>query len=237
LWLCSFENAPSTYASGSREVDAVAQCLEAGLGQPTALSYAGYAAEPGQPLELPLGPPPPDFQPTPRPEPKSTRRAELILTLYTALRCDFPIRSILTPSDAASRLPSASALRDFLANVGAAIERLRRDPELINRAIAAQAAAWIAGANEKNHRDRGKWKAAEVEAERKLRHRQNARRLRKRKDYRLAISELALVLDGFFPGADSAAESFKVQLIAEGFALDDAESLANRFRRISSPKI
>ena len=195
-WICTFPNRPSTYAPGSSPSDAVAVCESAGLGTPSAVNYAGYSAEPDPPPDggsskiadvIPLSPP------------KSTRRAELVLTLYGLLRCDFPIGSILRPEDAANRLPSASALRDFLANVGSAIVRLRSDPRIVDQVIESQGKARIASAQETNFRHAGKWKAAEVYAERKFRYRQHAKRLRKRVGYRKAIAELAHAIDGILP--------------------------------------
>lgn len=233
-WICTFPDRPSTYASGPRPSDAVAVCESAGLGTPSAVNYAGYNADPDPPAQLdgstiadliPLSPP------------KSTRRAELVLTLYGLLRCDFPIGSILRPEDAANRLPSASVLRDFLANVGTAIERLRNDPRNVYQVIESQGKAWIASAQETNSRRAGKWKAAEVYAERKIRYRQHAKRLRKRVGYRKAIAELAHAIDGILPEQESTAENFRSILAKSGIGPDDVESLVSRYRRITAPKL
>jgi hypothetical protein len=171
------------------------------------------------------------------PEKKSTRRAELVLMLYGLLRVDFPIGSILKPEDAAGRLPSPSALRDFLANVGIAIEHLSSDPRLVDRVIENQGKAWIAAARETNARRLGKWKAAEVYAERKIRYRQHAKRLRKRVGYRKAIEELAASIDGLLPRNELAEENFREALSDTGLSEDDIHSLVNRYRRITAPKM
>lgn len=234
LWLCDFPGTTSTFASGSVPSEAVAECESAGLGTPASVQYAGYIAEPD---------PPP--APAPRlavvipakADNRSGRRAELVLTLYGLLRCDWPIGSILRPADAAARLPTQSALRDFVANVGAAIQRIRGDARIVDQVIESQGNAWIAAAKEKNARGNGKWKNAEIHAERKIRHRSNAKRLRKRVAYRKAIGELALVLDGLLPRQELALDNFRTAIADSGLGADDIDSLVNRFRRITAPKL
>lgn len=233
VWICELAGRPSAYASGALPEDAVAECESAGLGTPTAVHYAGYTAEPDH--EAPQAPQAPPA--IPKPTKRSGRRAELVLTLYGLLRCDFPIGSILRPAEAAARLPSASALRDFLANVGAAIQRLNSDPRIVDRVIEAQGKAWISSANEKNARRLGKWKAAEVHAERKIRYRQHAKRLRKRVEYHKAIGELASSIDGLLPRHELAEANFRAVLADSGLGLDDIESLVRRYRRINAPKM
>ena len=232
-WICIFEEHPSTYVNGPRPADAVAECKSAGLGIPTAVHYAGYTAEPDvqAPEAGPLR------HAIPRPEKPSNRRAELVLTLYGLLRCDFPIGSILKPAEAAARLPSASALRDFLANVGLALERLSADPRAVDRVIENQSKAWIAAAKEKNAIRLGKWKEAEVYAERKIRYRQHAKRLRKRVGYREAIGELASSIDGLRPCQERAEENFRDVLLESGLGIDDVHSLIMRYRRVNAPKM
>ena len=233
-WICDFPGHASAYAAGHRPADAAAECKSAGLGTPSAIRYAGYIASPDP---VPAAPPPPDPDAIPKPSKRSGRRAELVLTIYGLLRADFPIGSILKPAEAAARLPSASALRDFLANVGTAIQHLNEDAKIIDRVIENQAKAWIAAAKEKNARRIGKWKAAEVYAERKIRYRQHAKRLRKRVGYHKAIAELAASIDGLLPRHELAAENFRAVLADSGLGMDDVESLVNRYRRINTPKL
>lgn len=233
-WLCEFNGHAAQYAGGGSPAGAAAECEAAGLGTPTAVTYAGYVAAP-VPQEAPHAPPMP-HAPI-KPDKRSARRAEIVLTLYGLLRCDFPIGSILKPAEAAARLPSASALRDFLANVGAAIEKLTADPRIIDRVIEAQSKAWISAANETNARHLGKWQAAEVCAERKIRYRTHAKRLRKRVGYQGAIAELAASIDGALPRDELAAENFRTILVESGIGVDDVESLVRRYRRITAPKI
>jgi hypothetical protein len=233
-WIAIFENRASTYVTGSRPADVVAECKSAGLGTPSAIHYAGYSAEP----ELgtsDLGARP--RFPPPKADKRSSRRAELVLMLYGLLRIDFPIGSILKPADAAGRLPSASSLRDFLANVGSAISRLSEDPRIIDRVVENQGKAWISAAKETNARRRGKWKAAEIHAERKIRYRQHAKRLRKRVGYQKAIGELASSIDGLLPRHELAEENFRRILDESGLSEDDIQSLISRYRRINAPKM
>jgi hypothetical protein len=234
VWICEFQNSTSRYAVGSRPSEAVAECREAGLGTPSDVHYAGYIAEP-EPAPAPA---PRKSIPPPKPKPeRSGRRVELVLTLYGLLRCDWPIGSILKPFDAAARLPSQSALRDFVANVGTAIQQIESDSRIVDEVIENQGNAWIEAAKEKNARRLGKWKAAEVHAERKIRYRQHAKRLRKRVAYHKAIGELASSIDGLLPRQETAAENFRAVLLDSGLGLDDVTSLVNRFRRITAPKL
>ena len=233
-WICEFPGNPSAYASGSTPEAAVAECESAGLGTPSAIHYAGYVASPA--LESALLPPATRHA-IPKPSKRSGRRAELVLTIYGLLRADFPIGSILKPAEAAARLPSASALRDFLANVGVAIQRLTVDPRIVDRVIENQGKAWIAAAKEKNARRLGKWKAAEIYAERKIRYRQHAKRLRKRVGYHKAIGELASSIDGLLPRHELAEDNFRAILLDAGLGSDDVHSLVNRYRRINAPKM
>ena len=234
IWLCEFTGKPSIYAYAPSASVASAECRESGLGTPTATHYAGYVAEPG-----PIATPPTRHAiPLPsKPSGRSARRAELVLTLYGLLRCDWPIGSILRPDAAAARLPSQSALRDFLANVGLAIERISGDSRIVDETINSQGNAWIEAANEKNAKRSGKWRLAEVHAEMKIRHRMNAKRLRKRVGYRKAIAELAFSIDGLLPCQDRAAENFRTILADSGLGSVDVDSLVNRFRRITAPKL
>lgn len=232
IWICEFSGRPSTYVSGSRPSEAVAECREAGLGIPSSVHYAGYTAEPDPPpIRGRPAPPPPDA-----PE-KSGRRAELALTLYGLLRCDWPIGSILKPFDAAARLPSQSALRDFVANVGTAIQQLTGDSRIVDEVIENQGNAWIEAAKEKNAKDSGRWKAAEIHSERKIRFRQNAKRLRKRVAYQKSIGELASAIDGLLPRQETAAENFREHLLKSGLSSDDVSSIVGRYRRITTPKL
>ena len=233
-WICEFPGNPSAYASGSTPEAAVAECESAGLGTPSAIHYAGYVASP-EAKTAPVTTSIPYT--TPKPSKRSGRRAELVLTIYGLLRADFPIGSILKPAEAAARLPSASALRDFLANVGIAIQRLTVDPRIVDRVIENQSKAWIAAAREKNARRLGKWQAAEIYTERKIRYRQHAKRLRKRVGYHKAIGELASSIDGLLPRQELAAESFRTILVESGLGEADVQSLVNRYRRINAPKI
>jgi hypothetical protein len=233
-WICDFPGHTSAYASGHRPADAAAECESAGLGTPAAIRYAGYIADPEPEPALVT---PPIVQAIPTPPKRSSRRAELVLMIYGLLRADFPIGSILKPAEAAARLPSSSALRDFLANVGTAIQRLTSDPRIVDRVIENQGKAWIASAMETNARRIGKWKAAEVYTERKIRYRQHAKRLRKRVGYHQAIAELAASIDGLLPRHELAAENFRAILAESGLGADDIESLISRYRRINSPKL
>jgi len=234
VWICEFRGRPSTYAAGSRPSEAVAECQNLGLGTPTAVHFAGYHAEP-EPSPAP-GARRPAIPPPNKPE-KSGRRAELVLTLYGLLRCDWPIGSILKPSDAAARLPSQSALRDFVANVGLAIQQIEADSGILDDVIENQGKAWIAAAHEKNARRLGKWKSAEVHAERKIRYRNHARRLRKRVAYQKAIGELTSAIDGLLPRQEAAADNFRNQMIESGLGAEDVSSILGRYRRISTPKL
>jgi len=233
-WICIFSDDRSTYVNGPRPADAVAECRSAGLGIPDAVHYAGYSADPGvqAPHEAPSRP-----IATREPDKRSNRRAELVLMLYGLLRVDFPIGSILKPAEAGARLPSPSSLRDFLANVGIAIERLSVDPRIVDRVIENQGKAWIAAARETNARRLGKWKSAEVYAERKIRYRQHAKRLRKRVGYQKAIGELASSIDGLLPRHELAEANFREALSDTGLSEDDIHSLVNRYRRINAPKL
>jgi len=233
-WICIFSDHRSTYVNGPRPADAVAECKASGLGIPDVVHYAGYSAEPD--VQAPTRTHLPAITPE-KPDKRSGRRAELVLTIYGLLRADFPIGSILKPDEAAARLPSASALRDFLANVGLAIERLSVDPRIVDRVIENQSKAWIAAARETNAARTGKWKSAEVWKERKIRYRQHAKRLRKRVGYRKAIGELAFAIDGLLPQNEIAEENFRAALVDTGLSADDIRSLVNRYRRINAPKL
>lgn len=228
LWLCSFREQPSTYVAAPRPRGAEVQCRDAGLGTPTSVQYAGYTAAPGSEAEQ---------QPKPPKRQISSRRAELALTLYALLRVDWPIGSILAPAKAAARLPSQSALRDFLADTGTAIARLEADTDALDAVVIAQGKTWFHANREKNSRLAGDWKEAERHQERKELYRSSARRLRKRRAYQLAIGELMASLEGILPSSLTVSETFAAFLLASGMAADDVQSLTRRLRRISVPRL
>jgi len=232
-WICNFSGRPSSYQTGPRPIDAIRKCQSAGLGTPETVHYAGYAAEPVHRTPRTSKAPPTASTPGKR----SGRRAELVLMLYGLLRCDFPIGSILKPTEAAARLPSASSLRDFLANVGLAIERLSSDPRIVDRVIENQGKAWIAAANQKNATRLGDWQKADIYEERKIRYRQHAKRLRKRVEYHKAIGELASSIDGLLPRQERAEDNFRDLLLESGLGMDDIRSLIMRYRRVNAPKM
>ena len=227
VWLCTFPGRPSTYVESSRPREAEIACRTEGLGTPSSITYAGYTAAPTTEEPRPS-----------RPRRQlSSRRAELALTIYSVLRVDWPIGSILAPAKAAARFPSQSALKDFLADVGRAIERLEADHSIVDSVIRAEGLGWYYANRAKNARLQNDWTKADRAQEKKELYKARARRLRKRRAYQVAIGELMASLDGLLPSAATAAESFAAYLIAGGMAPDDVESLVRRLRRIAVPRL
>ena len=228
VWLCHIRGDGTRFVAAARPGGAEAECRSAGLGTPSALHYAGYSAAPaGEPAYSPA-----------KPRRRiSSRRAEMALTIYGLLRVDWPIGSILNPAKAAARLPSQSALRDFLADVGMAIERIKTDHRILDRVIQAQGLTWYHANREKNSRLVGDWTAADRHQQKKELNRETANRLRKRRAYQLAIGELMASLDGALPKCVSAAESFSAFLIEHGMAPDDVQSITRRLRRVAVPNL
>lgn len=231
VWLCSFSGKPALYVSDPRPGGAEAQCKAEGLGTPASIIYAGYTAVP-TPEPKPTAPPAATAA-----RPLSSRRAELALTIYALLRIDWPIGSILAPAKAAARFPSQSALKDFLADVGVAISRLQADPATLHRVVNAQGMAWYHANREKNKSRAGLYAGAESHKHKKERYRAQARRLRKRRAYQMAIGELTASLDGLLPSAAAATVAFTEYLIAGGMAADDVDNLTRRLRRVAVPRL
>lgn len=226
VWLCRWcrPRGYETHYIPARTGRTAATLAElAGLGRPDGVQYAGFSAEPV----------------TWRPKNRehlspSTRRAERAVLLYAMLRSSFPVRSILADPEASTPEP---VLRDFVANVGAAIARLGAGAEVVDQVAAAQARAWYASAAAANARRAGLRLEAEAALERANLYRGRARRLRKRKAYALAIGNLEALLAGTTERDDQVAERFRAHLVALGYPPLDADDLASRFRRVGVPRL
>jgi hypothetical protein len=195
--------------------------------------HAGYTAYPGKPhlVRKPL-------QPQPATPTRVGRRAEAALAVYGLLRVDWPLGSILHQAAAEDRHQASQAtLRDFLADVGAAIAGLETPVHLLDLVVADQAKAWWYAAREHQARRLGEGKRAELLAEQKLFHRSRARRLRKRKAYGQATAELDGALAGRLEKHEGVADAFERQLTDQGLGADDVATLVARARRITIPRL
>jgi hypothetical protein len=193
------------------------------------VEYAGYAADP---LAYLGGRRPADT------DASIGRRAEAALTLYAILRLDWPIGSILDIREAAERWrPTSATLRDFIANVGAAIARLEADTRVLVDAVEASGLATWYRSTEINARRRRNGRLEAYARERREMYRDRARRLRRRVEYTAAVGELDAALEGRLEHDQVAAEAFRRRLVDQGMPADDAESFARRFSRVGIPRL
>lgn len=234
VWLARWSvdsGRPPTYVSTGSAGEAIKALAAAGLPRPARLEYAGYAADPTGYLAG-QRPPAPDS------EPAIGGRVEAALTLYGILRIDWPIGSILSVREAAERWrPTSAVLWDFIANMGAAIERLAVDSRVLGDVVEASGRATWFRTTEIRARRRQNDKLEAYARERREMYRDRARRLRRRVEYAAAIGELAAALDGKLERDIAAADACRRTLVAAGMSPDDAESFARRSVRIGVPRV
>lgn len=135
VWLCRWQRI-TRYIPAKSHQSAKELCIMAGLGEPDAICYAGFSASPG--MARPKGKTGWKFVTG------TSRRAEAALEVYSTLRIDWPIGSILSSVDAERRWQVSDAtLRDFLANMGSAIGRLPgAERWILEQVVSAQALSW-----------------------------------------------------------------------------------------------
>jgi hypothetical protein len=191
------------------------------FGRPLSITYAGFQAEPHE-LDRPK-----NFSS----RIPASRRAEAALTLYSIIRTDWPIPSLLRES---KRL-SSGLLRDFVADVGRAIAQVP-EAEIVADVAEAQGLAWAWSARGLNARRQGRQLEADLAFEKRDDYRARARRLRKRKAYSLAVGELELRLNGVAEGFELVGLNFIERLVRLGYSVEEASDLARRFQRIGIPR-
>jgi hypothetical protein len=232
LWIAEWRSGgpSSVFVEASTAGTATDLIQGTGLPRPDRLTFAGYAAVPESPDRpaLPKTPPKQDL--------RIGRRVETALSIYSLLRVDWPIGSILQDPEAARRIPDR-ALRDFIAAVGSAIERVEVDTRILLEVVDAQGKAWWFASQEMNARRSRNLRLAEWAGERRTLYRDRARRLRKRRGFDIAVGELAALLEGTLPSSEEAAERFRGILITGGLSADDADSMVRRFRRVTVPRL
>lgn len=198
------------------------RCRAEGFGRPRSITYAGFRAE-AQDIDRPKN------YSTKVP---SSRKAEAALTLYSFLRTDWPIPSLLRET---KRL-SVGLLRDFVADVGRAIAR-SPNSDIVADVAEAQGLSWAWSARGLNARRRGRQAEAEAAFQKRDDYRARARRLRKRQAYSLAVGELELRLDGTAGGLELVGLNFVEQLVNLGLPVEEASDLAEKFRKVRIPRV
>jgi hypothetical protein len=229
VWLCRWKRRRREvrYIPAKSSATARDLCELAGLGSPDSITYAGYCAEPDE-LRRPKNY---------RRKIASSRRAEQALGLYALLRVDWPIGSILADRELGNRYASTPALRDFVANVGATLERVNSAGRVVCAVVEAQGRAWWYAAQAKNARRAGDHNLARRWSDRAEDCRHRARRLRKRRAYQLAVGALESELTGETPVADLVADRFVDHLVEHGFSPSDAVAIAELGRRVWVPRL
>lgn len=227
VWFVRFPPAEGRRRPGrfvpARDAGSAARvCRETGLGRPSSVSYAGFRAEPFE-LDRPKG----YSSKVP-----SSRRAEAALTLYSMLRTDWPIPSLLRET---KRL-SAGLLRDFVADVGRAIAK-SPDSGVVAEVADAQGLAWFWSARALNAKRRDRPLEVTTAIEKRDLYRGRARRLRKRKAYSLAVGEIENTLNGVGDGLELVGLKFVDQLLEFGLSAEEASELARRFQRVGIPRL
>lgn len=254
VWLCRWKGARARHIPARSAGSAKDLCVLAGLGRPDVISYAGYSAE-SQSVVRPKG------LTSAALATGTSRRAEAALTIYAVLRIDWPIGSILAGFDAESRWQASNGvLRDFIANVGVAIAGLNRtEREVLEQVVTAQALYWWHSAQESNAhrivrtcsikdsfiyqeeslRDLKREAGLTAEHHRKRRdlYHHQARLLRKRRSYAMAVGQLSAALDGRLPKNDEAAGQLTEILVEHGFEEAEAQVLVARYRRVTVPRL
>ena len=140
VWLCRWPRGRSWYIPARSSASARDLCIMAGLGCPASIAYAGFSAAPGE-LRRPRG------RPKATVSTGTSRRVEAALAIYSILRVDWPVGSILAGFDAERRWQASdSLLRDFVANVGRAIAALAAtEREVLEQVVSTQGrASWHA---------------------------------------------------------------------------------------------
>lgn len=232
VYLALWPGRPGAYFRARTPAGAAGQAVGAGLGEPPVIHYAGYAAYPELPTRKRRSAP---GQAAPI---RVGRRAEAALTVYGLLRVDWPLGSILGRAAAEHQhQASPAALRDFLADMGAAIESLTTPRHLLDAAVHHDARAWWYKAKERQARRLGEGLRADQLADRRRAHFERARSLRRRKQYGQATAELDGALAGNLEAHQGVAEAFAAQLVGQGLGADDVASLVKRARRITIPRL
>lgn len=154
------------------------------------------------------------------------------MTLYSMLRTDWPIPSLLRET---KRL-SAGLLRDFVADVGRAIAK-SPDSGVVAEVADAQGLAWFWSARALNAKRRDRPLEVTTAIEKRDLYRGRARRLRKRKAYSLAVGEIENTLNGVGDGLELVGLKFVDQLLEFGLSAEEASELARRFQRVGIPRL
>ena len=248
VWLCRWPRGRSWYIPARSSASARDLCIMAGLGCPASIAYAGFSAAPGE-LRRPRG------RPKATVSTGTSRRVEAALAIYSILRVDWPVGSILAGFDAERRWQASdSLLRDFVANVGRAIAALAAtEREVLEQVVSTQGRASWHAAQELNIRrrlralecgteeGRDERRTLELEAEHHANRRElffhQARRLRKRRSYALAVGEMTSALDGELPRNEAATEKLMEVMVARGVDPEEAAGLARRYRRVVVPRM
>lgn len=229
-WLCLWRRRPPLYAVAQTAEGAAGQLVGQGLPRPAAVIRAGFTAYPN------LAPAPQKPGPKPSTPSAATRvRVEGAIHVYSALRAGWPLPSLLRRPDPQRATPFV--LLQFVADVGAAIERLTTAPVLLRQVVLDQSAGCRYRAAELQARRLGEWHRADLLEERKILHFTRAHRLRRRKEYGEAAAELEGALAGGQAYQALAADSFRAVLLAAGLPEGEVDALVAKCRRISRPRL
>ena len=239
VWLCTWRDGrayrtryvalarPRRLSQSDRPFDFVRRhCERHGLGEPLDVRYAGFNAYPD------------DVGGDRRKRGASARRVPvtLALHLYAMLRVDWPIGSLLS-NRAARQVYTDKALRDFIANVGAAIERLpRQKRRAVEQQVEAEARAWANGALERNAHTAGACRTEATHRRRRENATHRARRLAKRVDFARGVDLLEAALCGALPDQVEAVDNLAEILTHEGVPQEEAAELAERWRGVMVPR-
>ena len=197
---------------------------------PTSLRIVGYRAYPERdaepkPLRMPVS------------EIKTRNMGHAALRLYMILSADFPALSILCGQEARYR-HSIARMRDFLANMGAAIQHLPgKQRDVVAQRTKTVLEGWRYAAAEINARRAGDFEHATEYGECKDGCQEISDRLRRRQAHREAMKTLNMALDGCLPESQRVIENWIDALVAVGMPDHEARALASQSRRIGIPRL
>lgn len=198
---------------------------------PTSVRIVGYRACPEHDAESK----PPSRMPVS--DIRTRNLGHAALRLYMILSADFPALSILCGQEARYR-HSIARMRDFLANMGAAIQHLPgKQRDVVAQRTKTVLEGWRYAAAEINAKRAGDLEHATEYGEIKEGCQEISDRLRRRQAHREAMRTLNMALDGCLPESQRVIENWIDALVAVGMPDHEARALASQSRRIGIPRL